>query len=159
MKIRILAVGRLKEKYLLAMEEEYLKRLSGYCNVVIEEINDLPTPENASPKLNEEIKSKEDSKILAKLKPTDFVVLLDLGGKELTSTELSSELDSWFTRGGANLTFVIGGSLGLSQEMKGRGNAVLTLSRLTFTHQMSRLILLEQLYRSFRILHHEPYDK
>src|SRR5574344_3099973 len=97
MKIRILAVGRLKEKYLLAMEEEYLKRLSGYCNIVIEEINDLPTPENASPKLNEEIKSKEDSKILAKLKPNDCVVLLDLGAKELTSTELSSQLDNWFT--------------------------------------------------------------
>lgn len=159
MKIRILAVGKLKEKYLVAMEQEYLKRLSGYCNIEVEELNDLPTPDATSEKLCEETKSKEDSKILAKVKPTDFVVLLDLGDKELTSIELSAQLDKWLVRSGANLTFVIGGSLGLSEEMRKRGNATLTLSRLTFTHQMSRMILLEQLYRSFRILHHEPYDK
>jgi 23S rRNA (pseudouridine1915-N3)-methyltransferase len=159
MKIRILAVGHLKEAYWKAAEEEYLKRLSPYATVTVEEFDDLPTPAAPSATYGEAIKAKEDAKILSKLKSTDFVVLLDLGQDEPDSLSLAQKLADWERQSGAHLTFVIGGSLGLAQALKKRGNAALTLSRLTFTHQMARVILLEQLYRSYKILHHEPYHK
>ena len=99
------------------------------------------------------------SELLSKIKPSDFVVLLDLGKEQPDSVELSSRLEKWMRDGGSSITFVIGGSLGLSNEMRKRGNASLTLSKLTFTHQMTRVILLEQIYRSFKILRNEPYHK
>ena len=102
---------------------------------------------------------KENAKLLSKIKPNDFVVLLDLGKEQPDSVELSSRLEKWMRDGGSSITFVIGGSLGLSAEMRKRGNATLTLSKLTFTHQMTRVILLEQIYRSFKILRNEPYHK
>ncbi len=159
MKIRILAVGHLKEAYWKAAEAEYLKRLSSYASVTVEEFDDLPTPASASPTFSEEIKEKEDAKILFKLKSSDFVVLLDLGKEEVDSLSLAKRLADWERKSESNLTFVIGGSLGLSQSLKKRGNASLTLSKLTFTHQMARVILLEQLYRSYKILNNEPYHK
>ena len=107
----------------------------------------------------EEVKNKENAKLLSKIKPNDFVVLLDLGKEQPDSVELSSRLEKWMRDGGSSITFVIGGSLGLSAEMRKRGNATLTLSKLTFTHQMTRVILLEQIYRSFKILRNEPYHK
>lgn len=159
MKIRILCVGHLKEKYWSIAQEEYLRRLSPFAETKVEEIDDISIPENASSREEEEVKAKEGERLLSRLKPSDFVILLDLGEKEIDSITLSSRLQSWLIRGGSHITFVIGGSLGLSEEVKKRGNAVLTLSQLTFTHQMARIILLEQLYRSFKILHHEPYHK
>jgi 23S rRNA (pseudouridine1915-N3)-methyltransferase len=159
MKIRILCVGHLKEAYWKAAETEYLKRLSPYAQVSVEEVDDLPSKENASLAMEEEVKSKEGSKILAKLKPNDFVCTLDLDKEEPDSVGLANKMMTMFTRGGSTICFVIGGSLGLSQELKKRANASLSLSHLTFTHQMTRIILLEQLYRSFKILNHEPYHK
>lgn len=159
MRITILCVGHLKEAYWRAAQDEYLKRLSAYAEVNIVEVDDLSSKENASPAMEEEVKDKEGAKILAKLKPNDFVCTLDLNKKEPDSLELANEMMAMMWRGGASITFVIGGSLGLSESLKKRANASLSLSKLTFTHQMTRIILLEQIYRSFKILNHEPYHK
>ena len=159
MKIRLLVVGHLKETYWKEAQNEYLKRLTPYANVTIEEVDDLPSSKDDSPAEMEEVKKKENAKLLSKIKPSDFVVLLDLGKEQPDSVELSSRLEKWMRDGGSSITFVIGGSLGLSNEMRKRGNASLTLSKLTFTHQMTRVILLEQIYRSFKILRNEPYHK
>lgn len=159
MNIVIYVLGRYKEAYYKAMEQEYLKRLSGYSKLTIVELSPASTPLNPNDAEIEAAKSKEGREILAKLKPNDYLVTLDLGGEEPTSAELSKRLDHWMVASGSHLNFAIGGSYGLSQEVKKRANDVLTLSRLTFTHEMARLLLEEQLYRSFRILHHEPYDK
>ena len=159
MKIRLLVVGHLKETYWKEAQNEYLKRLTPYAKVDIEEVDDLPSSKDDSPAEMEEVKNKENAKLLSKIKPNDYVVLLDLGKEQLDSVELSSRLEKWMRDGGSSITFVIGGSLGLSAEMRKRGNATLTLSKLTFTHQMTRVILLEQIYRSFKILRNEPYHK
>lgn len=159
MKIRLLVVGHLKEQYWKDAQNEYIKRLQPYAKVELEEVDDLPSSKNASEAEMEEVKTKENAKILSKIKPNEFVVLLDLGKEQHDSVQLSKDLDKWMRDGGSNVTFVIGGSLGLTDEMRRRGNATLTLSKLTFTHQMVRVILLEQIYRSFKILHNEPYHK
>ena len=159
MKIRLLVVGHLKETYWKEAQNEYLKRLTPYAKVDIEEVDDLPSSKDDSPAEMEEVKNKENAKLLSKIKPNDYVVLLDLGKEQPDSVELSSRLEKWMRDGGSSITFVIGGSLGLSAEMRKRGNASLTLSKLTFTHQMTRVILLEQIYRSFKILRNEPYHK
>ena len=159
MKIRLLVVGHLKETYWKEAQNEYLKRLTLYANVTIEEVDDLPSSKDDSPAEMEEVKKKENAKLLSKIKPSDYVVLLDLGKEQPDSVELSSRLEKWMRDGGSSITFVIGGSLGLSNEMRKRGNASFTLSKLTFTHQMTRVILLEQIYRSFKILRNEPYHK
>lgn len=159
MKIRLLVVGHLKEQYWKDAQNEYIKRLQPYAKVELEEIDDLPSNKNASEAEMEEVKNKENAKLFSKLKPNEFVVLLDLGKEQHDSVQLSKDLDKWMRDGGSNITFIIGGSLGLTDEMRKRGNATLTLSKLTFTHQMVRVILLEQIYRSFKILHNEPYHK
>jgi 23S rRNA (pseudouridine1915-N3)-methyltransferase len=159
MKIRLLCVGHLKEAYWKAAESEYLKRLSAYASVSVEEVDDLSSSEKASPKEEQEVKEKEGAKILAKLRPNDFLCTLDLGKQEPDSITLASEMMKMIERGGSSLTFVIGGSLGLGENVRHRANASLSLSKLTFTHQMTRIILLEQIYRSFKILNHEPYHK
>lgn len=159
MKIRLLVVGHLKEQYWKDAQNEYIKRLQPYAKVELEEIDDLPSNKNASEAEMEEVKNKENAKLFSKLKPNEFVVLLDLGKEQHDSVQLSKDLDKWMRDGGSNVTFIIGGSLGLTDEMRKRGNATLTLSKLTFTHQMVRVILLEQIYRSFKILHNEPYHK
>ena len=159
MKIRLLVVGHLKETYWKEAQNEYLKRLTPYAKVDIEEVDDLPSSKDDSPAEMEEVKNKENAKLLSKIKQSDFVVLLDLGKEQPDSVELSSRLEKWMRDGGSSIAFVIGGSLGLSSEMRKRGNATLTLSKLTFTHQMTRVILLEQIYRSFKILRNEPYHK
>lgn len=159
MKIRVLAVGKLKDSYLVDACEDYLKRLRKYCSITIEEFPDLPTFDKDGETLKEDVRHKECEKMLSRIKPRDYVVILDLGSEEMSSESLAKEVEKWFSRGGSEITFVIGGSLGLSQEMKKRGNATLTLSKLTFTHGFARAILLEQIYRSFKILHHEPYSK
>ncbi|MCR4562120.1 MAG: 23S rRNA (pseudouridine(1915)-N(3))-methyltransferase RlmH [Bacilli bacterium] len=159
MKIRILVIGHLKESYWKAAESEYLKRLLPYAEVYIEEVDDLPAPQNASSKEETMIKEKEGEKVLSKIKPSDFVCTLDLKQKEPTSEEFSMELLKMLERGGSSLTFVIGGSLGLGENIKKRANASMSISKLTFTHQMTRVILLEQIYRGFRIARHEPYHK
>lgn len=159
MKIRILCVGHLKEKYWKAAEDEYVKRLGAYCKVEIEELDDLATPEKASEAIELSIKEKEGGKILSKTKPSDFICTLDLNKDEPDSITLSKKMMKMIERSGSNLTFVIGGSLGLSEQVRKRANESLSLSKLTFTHQMTRIILLEQIYRSFKIAHNEPYHK
>ena len=144
MKIRLLVVGHLKETYWKEAQNEYLKRLTPYAKVDIEEVDDLPSSKDDSPAEMEEVKNKENAKLLSKIKPNDFVVLLDLGKEQPDSVELSSRLEKWMRDGGSSITFVIGGSLGLSAEMRKRGNATLTLSKLTFTHQMTRVILIRR---------------
>lgn len=159
MKIRIFSIGKLKDSYLREASNDFSKRLSKYVTLEIEEFPDYATKESPSVKEKEDIKEREAKNVLAKIKPRDYVILLDLGGKQFGSEELSTKLEKWLEIGGAEITFVIGGSSGLSESLRKRGNAVLTLSELTFTHGFTRVILLEQLYRSFKIIHHEPYNK
>ena len=159
MKIRLLVVGHLKETYWKEAQNEYLKRLTPYTNVTIEEVDDLPSSKDDSPAEMEEVKKKENAKLLSKIKPSDFVVLLDLGKEQPDSVELSSRLEKWMRDGGSSITFVIGGSLGLSNEMRKRGNASLTLSKLTFTHELARLLLFEQLFRAENILNGGHYHR
>jgi 23S rRNA (pseudouridine1915-N3)-methyltransferase len=159
MNITILCVGHLKENYWKEAEAEYLKRLQAYARVSVVELDDLPTKEKNSPKEEAQVKEKEGERILSRLKPSDFVCLLDLGKAEPTSPEFALEMKKMLERGGANLTFVIGGSLGLGDNIKKRGNASVTLSKLTFPHQLARIVLLEQIYRNFKILSGEPYHK
>lgn len=159
MRIRILCVGHLKEAYWRAAQAEYLKRLMPYAQVSVEEVDDLPSREGASLAEEEQVKTKEGEKILAKLKPNEFMCTLDLHQEEPDSIALADQLMKMMRQGGSQVCFVIGGSLGLADEVKKRANTSLSLSHLTFTHQMTRIILLEQLYRSYKILNHEPYHK
>lgn len=159
MNITIMVIGSLKEAYWREAEREYLKRLSPYCKVEVQEFPDYPAKEKDSPKENELTKERESEKILAKLKPNDFVVLLDLNKKEYDSVAFSSLLSDWFRFGKSHIIFIIGGSLGLSESLRKRGNASISLSKMTFTHQMTRVLLLEQIYRAFKIANNEPYHK
>ncbi len=159
MKVTILCIGNLKEGYLRDFEAEYLKRLKGYAEIYVRELKEESIPEKAKGKELEGIKDAEGKRILSCLSNGDFLVTLDLEKEEPDSVALSKKFEDWMRKSGSRLYFAIGGSLGLSDEVKKRADASISLSRLTFTHQMSRLILLEQIYRSFRILHHEPYHK
>lgn len=159
MKITIYCVGRLKEAYWRAAEEEYKKRLTPYIDLRVIEVNDLPSKEGDSLAEREKVKTLEGAKILSQLKPADYVCALDLNQKEYDSVAFSEHLEEMLVRGGSSVNFVIGGSLGLSNELKKRANESFSFGKLTLTHQMSRLVLLEQLYRAFKISHHEPYHK
>ena len=159
MKVTIYCIGKLKESYWKQAEEEYAKRLKGYVDLEIVELPDFPIPMNASATEEEEIRQKECGRVLMKLKPSDYLIALDLGKKEYDSPSFASVIEKSFVRGGSSIHFVIGGSLGLSKEIKARANESISFSPMTFPHQLARIMLLEQLYRSFRILHHEPYHK
>lgn len=159
MKINLYCVGKLKEPYWKQAVFEYKKRIEGYAKLEIIEVNDLATPENASSSVEEEIKAKEGRKMLEKIKPGDFVIALDLNQKEYASEEFSSQMEKWLVMGKSTVSFLIGGSLGLSLECKERANASFSFGRMTFPHQLARVMLLEQLYRSFKIARHEPYHK
>ena len=158
MKITIISVGKLKEKYLLDGIKEYTKRLSKYTKLDIIEVQDEHAPETLSLKDMEKIKEKEGKKILSKLKDS-FVVALVLDGKQITSPELAKKIEEIKTYNSSIITFIIGGSLGLSNEIINKANYKLSFSKMTFPHQLMRLILLEQIYRSFRINNNEPYHK
>jgi len=158
-KITIYAVGNLKEGYWREAQAEYLKRLSAFAQMSIVEFPDLSDKNRSSPLDEEKIKEEENKKILAKIAPNDFVIALDLHHEEEDSVAFSKRLMKYFEVGRSHLIFVIGGSLGISETLKRRANAFLTLSQLTFTHQMSRVILLEQLYRAFKIHNNQPYHK
>ena len=158
MKVTIISVGKLKEKYLVEGIKEYSKRLSKYTNLDIIEVNDEHAPENLSNKDIEIIKDKEGKKILSKLKDS-FVIALVIEGKQLSSIELANKIEEIKTYHSSNITFIIGGSLGLSNEVIKKAKFKLSFSNMTFPHQLMRLILLEQIYRSFRINKNEPYHK
>ena len=153
--IRVIAVGRIKEKPMQQCIQEYLKRLQPYCKTEIVEVDDIAAPQSNSPAQNEQVKQREGERILAKLKKEETVVLLDLKGKSYTSEQLAEQIQQIFSYQGSQIAFVIGGSLGLSA----RADLRWKLSDLTFPHQLCRLLVLEQIYRSFRILNHEPYHK
>lgn len=159
MNITVISVGKLKEKYLKEAIDEYAKRLQRYCKISIIELQDEKTPDNASEKEELQIKNKEGEAILKVIKDNSFVVALDLKGKMLTSEEFSSYIEELGVSGKSDLAFVIGGSLGLSQDVLNRANYKLCFSKMTFPHQLFRVMLLEQIYRGFRIMKGEPYHK
>ncbi|MFA7378355.1 MAG: 23S rRNA (pseudouridine(1915)-N(3))-methyltransferase RlmH [Bacilli bacterium] len=159
MKIKIIAVGSIKEEYWRVALEEYKNRLSLYTKIEIIEVKDEPAPPQMSKALQEKVKLKEGTKILRKIKDKDLVVAVDLNGPQRDSETFAKFVDSLFVRGNSEIIFVIGGSLGLSPEVQKRANEVVTLSKLTFTHQMTRVIILEQIYRAFKINRNETYHK
>ena len=138
---------------------DYLKRIQPYEKTEIIEVEDEKAPESNSDAENEKVKTTEGSKLLKQIRDTDYVVLLDLAGKEMDSVSLSKHIESVHTRGYNRIVFVIGGSLGVSRELIARADFKWKLSVNTFPHQLCRIIVLEQIYRAFRILHHEPYHK
>ena len=159
MRINIVCVGKIKEKYLKLGRDEFKKRLSKYCKLEIIELEDEKAPENLSDKEMLMIKEKEGKKILSKIKDNSYVIALAIDGKNLSSEELAETINKLGVRGISNITFVIGGSLGLSDEVLSRADYKLSFSKMTFPHQLMRLILLEQVYRAYRINNGEPYHK
>jgi len=159
MNITIICVGKIKEKYLKSAIDEYTKRLSRYCKLSIVELADEKTPDNASEKEEILIKDKEGESILKSIKDNMFVIALELKGAMLSSVELSNYIRNLGIKGDSNIAFVIGGSLGLSKAVLKRANYELCFSKMTFPHQLFRVMLLEQIYRGFRIISGEPYHK
>ncbi|WP_018590102.1 23S rRNA (pseudouridine(1915)-N(3))-methyltransferase RlmH [Terrisporobacter glycolicus] len=159
MRISIVCVGKIKEKYLKLGIDEFSKRLSKYCKLEVIELDDEKAPENLSDKEMLMIKDKEGKKILSKIKDNAHVIALAIDGKNLSSEELADTIDNLGVRGTSHIVFVIGGSLGLSDEVLRRANYKLSFSKMTFPHQLMRLILLEQIYRAYRINNGEPYHK
>ncbi|WP_027408115.1 23S rRNA (pseudouridine(1915)-N(3))-methyltransferase RlmH [Anoxybacillus tepidamans] len=159
MHILIISVGKLKEKYLKQGIDEYIKRLSAYAKVEIVEVADEKAPEHLSEQEMKQVKEKEGERILAKIPNDAYVVVLAIEGKMKSSEEFAASLDQLATYGKSKIAFVIGGSLGLSQQVMQRANESLSFSKMTFPHQLMRLILLEQIYRAFRINRGEPYHK
>lgn len=159
MNISIITVGKLKEKYLKQGIEEYLKRLTPYAKVEIIELPDEKAPETLSDIEMIQIKDKEGERILSKVHPDAYVIALAIEGKMKTSEELADSIDKLGTYGKSKLAFIIGGSLGLSQNVMNRSDEALSFSKMTFPHQLMRLILVEQVYRAYRIMRGEPYHK
>lgn len=159
MEIRILSVGKIKEKYLTAGIQEYAKRLSRYCKLNFIQVPDEKTPDKASDSLNNQIKNTEGERLFKNIREQDYVIALALDGKMLDSVELSKKLGQLGVEGKSSIVFVIGGSLGLSDQVLNRADFKLSFSRMTFPHQLMQMILLEQIYRGYRILNNEPYHK
>lgn len=159
MKISVITVGKIKEKYLKDAIAEYSKRLSKYCKLEIVEVADEKTPDNASETVGTMIRAKEGERILKHVKDDAYVVTLEIQGKQVTSEELAEKIDKLGIQGVSHITFIIGGSIGLGEEVLARSNYALSFSKMTFPHQLMRVILLEQIYRSYRIIHGEPYHK
>lgn len=159
MKITLITVGKIKEKYLKDAIAEYSKRLSKYCKLEIIEVADEKTPDNASEVVEKSIRQKEGERILKYIKDDAYVITLEIGGKMLDSVELSKKIENLGIQGTSHIVFVIGGSIGLGKEVCDRSNYALSFSKMTFPHQLMRVILLEQVYRSYRIMAGEPYHK
>lgn len=159
MKITIISVGKLKEKYLKQGIAEYLKRLSAYAKVDIVEVADEKAPENMSEAEMEEVKRKEGERILSHVQQDTYVITLEINGKMISSEQLADKMDQLATYGKSKVAFVIGGSLGISEAVQKRSDYALSFSKMTFPHQLMRLVLLEQVYRGFRIIRGEPYHK
>ena len=159
MKITLITVGKLKEKYLKDAIAEYSKRLSKYCKLEIIEVADEKTPDNASEVVEAAVRGKEGERILKHIRDDMYVVTLEIAGKMLTSEELSEKIDQLGIQGKSHIAFVIGGSIGLGREVLHRSDYALSFSKMTFPHQLMRVILLEQIYRSYRIMNGEPYHK
>ncbi len=156
--IKIYAIGKIKDFYKSGCDE-YLKRISGYSKIEVIEVKDDSIPTKPSESEIKKAKDNEGKRILDLLKSNEYLISLDLNKKELTSEEFASFLSNSLLKGGNNISFVIGGSYGLSDELKKRVNASISLSNLTFPHQLARLILLEQIFRAFKIINNETYHK
>ena len=159
MNIRIIAVGKLKEKYWRDAVEEYAKRLGAYCSLEVVEIKESPLRANPSAADGEAVKAAEGEDILRHISKSDYVITLEIKGKSLTSEQMAEKIAGLTLEGKSSIAFVIGGSLGLSPEVSKRADYKLSFSAMTFPHQMMRVILLEQIYRSFKINRNETYHK
>ena len=159
MKIKIFAIGKIKETYLKEGINEYLNRIKPYCSIEIVEVNDESVSDNPKEAEISKVKDIEGYRVLKLLKPSDYLIGLDLNKKQYTSPEFAKYLENKFVQGGSSISFVIGGSYGLSDALKARCNDSISLSNMTFLHQMTRLILLEQIYRAFKINRNETYHK
>ncbi len=159
MKITVITVGKLKEKYLKMAIDEYSKRLSRYCKLYIIEVLDEKAPEQMSISQEMIVKNKEGERILKHVKDTAYVITLEIKGKMLSSEQLAKHISQLGVEGNSHIVFIIGGSIGLSDEVMARSNYSLSFSNMTFPHQLMRVILLEQVYRSYRINAGEPYHK
>lgn len=155
--INIICVGKLKEKYLKDAIDEYSKRLSKYCNLNIIEIQDEKLPGKVNDSIAKDIKQKECTKILNAIKKDSYVMALDLRGKQFTSEEFSKKIDDVPVKGFSNITFIIGGTLGLTEEVLNAANEFISFSKMTFPHQLIRVFLLEQVFRAFKISNNETY--
>ncbi|WP_172934727.1 23S rRNA (pseudouridine(1915)-N(3))-methyltransferase RlmH [Streptococcus sp. 2106] len=159
MKIKVVTVGKLKEKYLKDGIAEYSKRISRFAKFEMIELSDEKTPDKASESENQKILEIEGQRILSKVGDRDFVIVLAIEGKTLSSEEFSKQLEETSIKGFSTLTFIIGGSLGLSSSVKNRANLSVSFGRLTLPHQLMRLVLVEQIYRAFTIQQGFPYHK
>ena len=159
MKITVLTVGKIKERYLRDAIAEYTKRLRRYCRMNIIEVPDEKIPDQVSQAMEEEIRRKEGERLLRYIEADMYVITLEIIGKMLTSEELAQRIEMLGIQGKSNLAFVIGGSIGLGQNVLKRSDYSLSFSKMTFPHQLMRVILLEQIYRSYRIIQREPYHK
>lgn len=159
MKITVLCVGKVKEKFYRDAIDEFSKRLSRYCKLEIVEVSDEKTEEQSSENEIRLVKSKEGERILKNIKEDAYVIALCIDGKQLDSEDLSSKIETLGITGTSHIYFIIGGSLGLSEEVIRRADYKLSFSKMTFPHQLMRVILLEQIYRAYRIMNHEPYHK
>ncbi len=159
MNITLITVGKIKEKFYRDAVEEFVKRLGRYCKIKIVEVADENTPNNAPEAIEEQIKNKEGERILKYISDSMYVIALAIEGKECSSVKFAERLERLGVEGNSDICFVIGGSLGLSKDVYKRADELLSFSPMTFPHQLMRVILLEQIYRCFRITHNEPYHK
>ncbi len=159
MKITLLTVGKIKEKFYRDAIAEYSKRLSRYCNLTIMEVSDEKTPDKSNESLECQIRQKEGQRLLDKLSPDAYTIVLAIDGKNIDSISLSKKIDHLALSGNSHLQFIIGGSLGLDEAVLKKADFKLSFGAMTFPHQLMRVILLEQIYRAFRIRNNEPYHK
>ena len=159
MKISVIAVGKITEKYLKDAVTEYSKRLSRYCKLEIIEAADEKTPDHASVAVEDAIRAKEGERLLKHIRDDMYVITLEIGGKMLTSEEFAEKIETLGVQGKSSIAFVIGGSIGLGKEVLKRSDFALSFSKMTFPHQLMRVVLLEQVYRGYRIVNGEPYHK
>ena len=159
MKITVLTVGKIKEKYLRDAIAEYVKRLSRYCKLDIIEVADEKTPDSAGPAIEDSIRRKEAERLLKHIRDDAYVITLEINGNMLDSVSFARKIEQYGIQGKSHLIFVIGGSIGLGDDILKRSDYALSFSRMTFPHQLMRVILLEQIYRSYRIIEGEPYHK
>lgn len=157
MKITIACVGKIKEKYLTAGIDEFTKRLTPFCKLEVVSINEERMPDNPSPAEKQQILEKETQRLLGIIPENSYVILLDVIGKQLSSPELAQKIDALALQGSSHITFVIGGAFGYTDALRKRADFALSFSKMTFTHQMIRLLLIEQIYRAFKISRGEPY--
>lgn len=160
MHIKIISVGKIKERYFVDAINEYSKRLSAYCDLEMIEVQDESISKNSNDSLDKIIKEKEGERILTKIKPGEYIILLDFEkSKEYDSISFSKHIEDLMCPSQSRITFIIGGSLGLGENIRKVANERMLLSKMTFTHQMTKVILLEQIYRAFKIMNHETYHK